>query len=241
MKKARVPSTLLRTKKSVLGSAVCAVLFALSFSASAQQSKKIPRLGLLLNNPAPAEGRQAAFRQGLRDLGWIEGRNIIIEYRFAKGKSDRFPELAAELVRLGVDLIFAIGAPAAEAAKRATSSIPVVVSMGDPVAAGLVASLAHPGGNITGVANFTPVLVGKRLELFKEALPQISRVAILWNPDSPAGMSEVESAANLLGVKVRPVEAKSGDDLEYAFTLIRKEQLGGLFPLRSPLIINQLK
>src|SRR5262245_56730205 len=229
------------TRIGILAFALCVVLLAFSVSESAQPSKKIPRLGLLLNNPAPAEGRQAAFRQGLRDLGWIEGQNIIIEYRFAKGKSDRFHEIAAELVSLGVDLIFAIGAPAAEAAKRATSSIPVVVSMGDPVAAGLVASLAHPGGNITGVANFTPVLVGKRLELFKEALPQLSRVAILWNPDSPAGMSDVETAADLLGIKFLPVEAKGPNDLEYAFMLMRKEQVGGLLPLRSPLIINQLK
>jgi putative tryptophan/tyrosine transport system substrate-binding protein len=212
--------------------------------AAAQQSKKVPRIGLLLNNPTPEQGRQAIFRQALRDLGWIEGENIVIEYRYAGGKSDRFPELAAELVRLKVDIIFAIGAPAAQAAKNATRTIPIVTSTGDPVGTGLVASLASPGGNVTGVANFTPELVGKRLELLKEVRPQISRVAILWSPDMSGAerwMEEAETAAASLSIKRQPVAVRGPNDLEQAFAAMKKERAGGLVPLRSPLIINQLK
>jgi len=212
--------------------------------AEAQPLGKVPRIGLLLNNPTPEQGRQATFRQALRDLGWIEGENIAIEYRYAEGKSDRFPELAAELVRLKVDIILAIGAPAAQAAKSATRTIPIVTSTGDPVGTGLVASLASPGGNVTGVANFTPELVGKRLELLKEVLPQISRVAILWSPDSAGAerwMAEAETAAASLGIKRQAVAVRGPNDLEQAFAAMRKERAGGLIPLRSPLIINQLK
>jgi len=231
-------------RKEVVGSALCAMLLALCLPADAQQPAKIPRLGCLLNNPSPDQGRQATFRQALRDLGWIEGENIVIEYRFAEGRSERFPDLAAELVRLKVDVIFAIGVQASSAAKNATRSIPIVTSTGDPVGTGLVASLASPGGNVTGVANFTPELVGKRLELLKEVLPRISRVAILWSPDSAGAgrwMAEAETAVASMGIKRQAVAVREPNDLEQAFATMRKERAGGLIPLRSPLIINQVR
>jgi putative ABC transport system substrate-binding protein len=152
-------------------------------SAQAQQPTKIPRIGFLAGaSPSASPVRYEAFRQGLRDLGYIEGQNLIIEYRYAEGKLDRLPELAAELVRLKVDAIFVQSTSAVQAAKKATTTVPIVSVSGDPVGLGLVASLARPGGNVTGLANLTSELAGKRLELLKEVVPSVSRVAVLWNP-----------------------------------------------------------
>ena len=173
-------------KTKIFFLAVCAVLFALCFPASAQQPKKIPRIGYLSSfDPATESARSEAIRLALRDLGYIEGQNIAIEYRYAEGKLDRLPELAAELVRLKVDIIVvAGGGRSPRAAKNATKTIPIVM-MGqgiDPVEAGLVESLAQPGGNVTGITLLSRELVGKRLELLKEGVPKIAHVAVLYDP-----------------------------------------------------------
>ena len=173
-------------KKKIIGLALGALLFALSVSADAQQTGKIFRIGLL--DPSTASGSAVlweAFRQELRKLGWIEGKNITIEYRLAEQKFERLPELAAELVRLKVDLIVVRATTAALAAKSATTTIPIVMTnVGDPVGAGLVASLARPGGNITGNSSLSPELNSKRLEVLKDAVPKLSRVGLLLSPGS---------------------------------------------------------
>ena len=187
-------------KAKILVYALPALIFATNHFAEAQQAKKVPRIGwLLFGSPSSANtARNEVFRQGLRDLGYIEGQNLIIEYRYAEGKVDRLPDLAAELVRLKVDAIFAQSTASVQAAKKATTTVPIVSVSGDPVGLGLVASLARPGGNVTGLANFTSELAGKRLELLKEVVPRVSRVAVLWNPDalsSTLRMKETEAAA----------------------------------------------
>jgi putative ABC transport system substrate-binding protein len=229
--------------KRKLGSFVlCAMLFALCQSAQAQQPKKVPRIGYLGSNSVSA--RTEAFRQGLRDLGYIEGQNLIIEYRYAEGKVDRLADLAAELVGLKVDAIFAQSTASVQAAKKATTTVPIVSVSGDPVGLGLVASLARPGGNVTGLTNFTSELAGKRLEFLKEAVSRVSRVAVLWNPDvlsSALRMQETEIAAPSLGIKLQPVAVREVNDFEHAFAALKKERADALFPLRSPLISNQVK
>jgi putative ABC transport system substrate-binding protein len=231
--------------KGVFSSALCAMFLALCVSAEAQPPKKIPRVGFLIaSNPSPASARIEAFRQGLRDLGYIEGQNLIIEYRYAEGKLDRLPELAAELVRLKVDAIFVQSTSAVQAAKKATTTVPIVSVSGDPVGLGLVASLARPGGNVTGLANLTSELAGKRLELLKEVVPSVSRVAVLWNPvasSSALRMRETEAAAPSLGIKLQPVEVREANDFERAFSALKRERADALFPLRSPFISNHVK
>jgi putative ABC transport system substrate-binding protein len=201
------------------------------------RSRAFARIGYLsAGDPVSRGYRIEAFRQGLRELGYIEGKNIIIEYRFARAKLDRLPELARELVRLDVDIIFAGGNPATEAAKKATQMIPIVT-----VGAGLVAGLAQPGGNITGLANLTSELVGKRLELLKEVIPQLSHVAVLWTPGHPAigSWREAEVAAQSLGVQLQPAAVRDRNDLEPAFAAIKRERAQALIMLRSP-IVNDL-
>jgi putative tryptophan/tyrosine transport system substrate-binding protein len=210
--------------------------------AQAQQPTKIARIGYLSpGDPVSRVYRIEAFRQGLKELGYIEGKNIIIEYRFAEARSDRLPELAHDLVRLKVDIIFAQGMPATEAAKSATQMIPIVTSSQDPVSAGFVAGLPRPGGNITGLANLTSELVGKRLELLKEVIPQLSRVAVLWTPSHPASTTwrRTEVAAQSLGVQLQAVEVRERNDLEPAFVAIKRERAEALFMIRSP-IVNDL-
>ena len=220
-----------------------ALLFALCLSAEAQQPKKIARIGYLsAGDPVSRRDRIEALRQGLKELGYVEGKNIIIEYRYAEGRSDRLPELARELVRLNVDIIFAGGAPATEAAKNATATLPIVTSSDDPVGRGLVAGLPRPGGNITGLTNLTIELAGKRLELLKEVIPALSRVAVLCSP-SPAsdrGMREIEIAAQSMGVQLQAAEVKHRDDLEPAFAALKRERADALMTLRNPLIANAL-
>ena len=197
MKKAAVPSIL-----------VVVVLLAVGVIAEAQQPKKVPRIGYLSSAIQLRESaRSEAIRLALRELGYIEGQNIAIEYRYAEGKLDRFPELAAELVRLKVDIIVVAGGDAViRAAKNATKTIPIVMTGGgtDPVEAGLVESLARPGGNVTGLTNLTRELGGKRLELLKEAVPKLARVAVLYDPAIPASVLEVKEvlpvAARALGL-----------------------------------------
>ena len=230
--------------KKVFCLALAALLMALSFPADAQQSKKVYRVGYLSSGPAsPPSGRREAFRQGLRELGYVEGQNLIIEYRFAEGKLNRLPELAAELIRLKLDVIFAYSTPAVQAIRKATTTLAIVTVSGDPVREGFVASLARPGGNITGLANLTPELAGKRLELLKEVVPQVSRVAVLWDPDNPGSglrMRETETAANSLGIKLQSVEVRGSSDFERAFSVMKQERAGALVLVRGRLINDQL-
>jgi len=183
-----------------------------------------------------------AFRQGLRELGWVEGQNIAIEYRFAEGRFDRLPDLAAELVRLKVDIIVAQPTPAAVAAKNATKTIPIVmISVGDPVGLGLIASLARPGGNVTGSSySVGPEIAGKLLELLKETVPKVRRVAILWNPANPAQplfIRELNVAAPSLGVQLQLLEARGPNEFEGAFAAMAKERAGALLVMADGMFL----
>jgi len=203
--------------------------------AEAQPAKvsRIGYLGATTAGSAPAE----AFRQGLRDLGYVEGKNIIIEYRYAEGVNERFANLAAELVSLKVDVILTGGTPATQAAKNATQTVPIVmVNTVDPVGTGLVASLARPGGNITGLTNVSGEFAGKLLELLKEAFPKVSRVAVLWDPANAGNalsLGEIKVAARALQITLQSAEVHGPDDFEPAFSAIKKERAGGLIVLRN--------
>jgi len=206
--------------------------------AKAQQPAKIPRIGYLGSTSASA--RTEAFRQGLRELGYVEGKNIVIEWRPHEGKVDRLPALAAELVRLKVDIIITAGAPAARAAKEATLTIPIVMTqIGDPVGSGFVASLARPGGNITGLSTLAPELSGKRLELLKEIVPKLSRVAVLGtstNPGNSQALKETELAAGAYKVQLQNIDVLSPKDIETAFRDANKGRAGAVLVLASPII-----
>ena len=225
--------------KRKLGSfALCAMLFALCLPAEAQQPKKIPRIGYLsITDAATDSPRAEGIRLALRELGYIEGQNIAIEYRYAEGKNDRLPGLATELVRLKVDIIVvAAGDMTIRAAKNATKTIPIVM-MGqgsDPVRAGHVESLARPGGNVTGLTRLTRELGGKRLELLKEAVPKLSRVAVLYDPASP-GLHEVKeflpADAHALKLTIQPWEIRAVDDFEKVFAALNKQRPDGLYAL----------
>jgi putative ABC transport system substrate-binding protein len=195
--------------------------------AEAQQPKKVWRIGFLGSGSASGyASRVNAMREGLRDLGYVEGKNIVIEYRWAEEKYDRLPNLAAELVGFKVDLIITHGTPGSRAAKQATTMIPVVIAaIGDAVEAGVVASLARPGGNITGSSFFMPELTAKRLELIKEAIPSVSRVAVLLNPDN---LKEMQSTAQSLGLELQRVEVRAPDDFASAFPVMVKKRVGAL-------------
>src|SRR5215813_144928 len=201
---------------------VAVVMLALGVTAEAQQPKKVPRIGYLSATSGPTNaGRFEAFRQGLRELGYVEGKNIFVEWRFAEGKLDRLPALAAELVRLKVDVIVTTGRIPTRAAKEATSTIPIVMTQdSDPVANGFVASLARPGGNITGLSTLAPELSGKRLELLKEIIPKLSRVAVFGTSTTPGNaqiLREVELAAGAFEVKLQYLDVLSPKDIETAF------------------------
>ena len=203
----------------------------------AQQPKKVPRIGYLSTSDAATESTLLeAIRLALRDLGYVEGQNIAIEYRYAEGKRDRFPELAAELVRLKVDIIVVVGGEVPiRAAKNATKTIPIVmVGRGaDPVEAGLVESLARPGGNVTGITNLTVDLGGKRLELLKEAVPKVARIAVLYDPAVPGNVVEVKEvlplAARALGLTLQPWEIRTADDFDRVFAALNKQRPDGLY------------
>ncbi len=195
--------------------------------AEAQQPTKVPRIGhLIATSPSASPGRIEAFRQGLRELGYVEGKNIIIEWRYAEGKLDRLPALAAELVRLNVDVIVTAGPPDTRAAKQATGTIPTVMTQdADPVGSGFVASLARPGGNITGLSTLAPELSGKRLELLKEIVPKLSRVAVFGTSTQPGNaqsLKEVELVAKAFGVKLQYLDVLSPKDIEPAFRAATK-------------------
>jgi putative ABC transport system substrate-binding protein len=200
------------------------MLLALPIPAWAAQQMKIPRIGYLGGFSSSA--RSEAFRQGLRELGYVEGKNIIIEWRHHEGNIDRLPALAAELVRLKVDIIITAGPPAARAAKEATTTIPIVMTqIGDPVASGFVASLAQPGGNITGLSTLAPELSGKRLEILKETVPKATRVAVFGtstDPDHAQNLREVELAAKVLKVQLQYLDVLDPKDIENAFRAATK-------------------
>lgn len=210
---------------------------------SKAQPTKVPRIGWLSESYVRSEQspRHEAFLEGLRELGYTEGQNIIIEYRSAGGKDGRLPGLANELVRLKVDVIVALEPPVVRAVKNATRTIPIVMrSTDDPVAIGLVASLARPGGNITGVASVSAELTGKRLELLKEIVPRLARVAVLWNPDYPSSSrisKEAEAAARDLNVQLQSLEVRDPNDFAPAFEAATREHAGALIALRNPLIV----
>jgi putative ABC transport system substrate-binding protein len=216
---------------------VAAAAIAAPLDTQAQQAGKIYRIGFLsYASYAAAPAFVEAFRQGLRELGWVEGQNVIIDYRFAEGRLDRLPELAAELVGLKVDIILAPQGPAAVAAKNATAIIPIVMaSVTDPVGLGLTASLAHPSRNITGLTYGVGVDThSKQLELLRETVPQISRVAVLSNPANPAhalAMTNVQVAAQALRVELQLLEARGPDEFDGAFANISKERVGALVVL----------
>ena len=227
--------------KKVFCVALCTVLLALNFGADAQQTAKIPRIGYLaVNSPSVERQLVEAFQQGLRGLGWVDGQSITIEYRFAEGKLDQLPVLAAELVAFKVDVIVAAGGtPTALATKNATATIPVVfISISDPVGTGLVASLARPGGNVTGLSNIQVELSGKRLELLKELVPKISLVASLWNPANPANKlshKETEVAARALRLQLQSLEVRGPEDFEAAFSQMTRARAGALFIQADPI------
>ena len=232
-------------KKTIIFLLVAAlILVSFQFGEAQQASGKIPRIGYLAAGLGAAT-RSETFKQGLRDLGYVEGKNIIIEYRNAEGKIERYPDLVADLVGLKVDVIFTSSTPGALAAKNATKTIPIVfTNVGDPVANGLVASLARPGGNITGLSTLAPELSGKGLELLKETIPKLSRVAVVWNPDNPGKTSsfkETEVAAQALRLQLQSLEVRGPNDVEPAFQAAKKERAGALIVLRDVVVSSQIK
>jgi putative ABC transport system substrate-binding protein len=225
------------------------MLLALPFPARAQQPKKVPRIGYLSSqDPASESTRSEAIRLALRELGYIDGQNIAFEYRYTEGKQDRAPELVAELVRLKVDIIVVAGGDTwIRAAKNATKTIPIVmVGLGiDPVEAGLVESLARPGGNVTGITNLSGDLGGKRLELLKEAVPKVARVAVLYDPGIPSNVLEVKEvlpvAARALRLTIQPWEVRAADGFEKVFAALNTKRPDGLYVSGGPLMSANLK
>jgi len=223
-----------------------AVLLAAPLAPEAQQAAKVARIGFLATNLAANSHLPDAFRQGLRDLGYVEGRNVLIEYRDAEGKLDRLPALAAELVALKVDVIVAPNTPAALAAQQATRTLPIVfIGVGEPVRSGLVTTLARPGGNVTGLSVISPELVGKWLELLKQAVPGVSRVAALRQPGAMDDRTEkdmlegADVAARKLGVRLQVVEARGPADFQRAFSDMARARAGALTVRPAPMFMSE--
>ncbi len=227
-------------KRNIVFWLLAAVLLITVPPAAPQQLTKVPRVGYLTADSRFGRGdvRGEAFRQGLRELGYVEGKNIVIEWRSAEGKLDRLPVLAAELVRLKVDVIVTGGPTATRPAKEATSTIPIVMALdNDPVGNGFVASLARPGGNITGLSNLAPEISGKQLELLKEIVPKLSRVAVLGistNPGNAQSLRETELAAGALGVKLQYLDIRDPKDIETAFRAASKGRADAILVLNEP-------
>ena len=216
--------------------------------AEAQQPTKILRIGFLAAaTPATAAHLLEAFKQGLHEHGYVEGKNTVLELRFGEGKAEQFPILAAELVRLKVDVIVALTNPVIDAVRQATQTIPIIMpAASDPVGAGFVASLARPGGNITGLTGYSPELNGKRLEILKEAFPKLSRVALLLSPNFPGStldLKETQSAARSLGLRIQPLEVRDDFDIDRSFKAMIKERADALtmFPGHPVLFVNRKK
>ncbi len=223
-----------------------AILLVLSHRAEAQQPQKVPRIGFLSGvSPSINSARVEAFRQGLRELGYVEGRNIVIEYRYAEGRLERLPALADELVRLNVEVIVTAAPPPTRAAKQATVTIPIVMTFDDdPVGSGFIASLARPGGNITGLSAQAPETIGKQLELLKEIVPNLARVGVLGDvtrPGIPQVLREVNVTADALRVQVQYLEVRAAKDIQTAFRAASKQQADALVVLGSPVLNSQQK
>jgi putative tryptophan/tyrosine transport system substrate-binding protein len=211
--------------------------------AEPQSPIKIPRIGVV-GERSPADPFLAAFRDGLRELGYVEGKNVLVEYRFLHGTLSQAPTLVAELVRLEVDVLVVGGTVVAQAAKAATKRVPIIFVMaGDPVGSGIVASLARPGGNATGMSNLMADLGGKQLETLKAAVPHVSRVAVLYNPLNPAAavaLSEVRESARAMAVDLKVVPVKQSDDVPGAFSALTTWRAGGVLALSDPVLGNQI-
>jgi putative tryptophan/tyrosine transport system substrate-binding protein len=249
--KKKVTVLTLRARLFALGpmrSALClfgAVLFVLSIPAHAQQPMKVPRIGFLHSSSRSSESaRVEAFRQGLRELGYVEGKNIIIDYRYAEGQLDPLPAFVADLVDLKIDVLVTLGTPPTVAAKSATKTIPIVMIAGDAVGVGLVDSLARPRGNITGISDLTHHLSGKRLELLKETVPKLSRVAVLWNPDGPGstlGWKESQLASRELGLQLHSMAVRTLYAFEGAFEEATRTGNGAVIQTGNPLFYANQK
>ena len=220
--------------------ALALIILASSLGASAQQ--KVYRIGFL-GGASAGDVPLPSLREGLRELGYVQGKNVAFEYRFAEDKNERLPGLAAELVRSKVDVILPHGSPATRAAKQATNTIPIVmVGAGDPVGTGFVVSLARSGGNVTGLSTISAGLAAKRLELLKGAVPKLSRVAVLWNPANPSGrpqLKETEAAARSLDIETQLVEVRDPKGLESAFSAMLKARAGAFTVIADPLFLSQ--
>ena len=226
-----------------LGMIVAIGILAAAPRADAQAPAKVPRIGFLGNTTPGLEANLVGpFREGLRELGYVEGRNIVIEYRWAEGKYERFPSLIAELIALKVDVIVTAGTPATLAVKKATTSVPLVmIAVGDPVGTGIVASLARPGGNITGLTSISPELEGKRLELLREVVPNLSHIAVLWNAASPLQVvaeKETRAAAQVLRMRVLSLGVRTQAEIEDALARIVRERPGALLVLADRLFLQ---
>jgi ABC-type uncharacterized transport system substrate-binding protein len=225
---------------------LCVMLFALCSVAEAQPPAKVRRIGVLTpRSPSDSALWHQAFQQSLHDRGWVEGKNIAIEYRYAQGKRDRLPDLAADLLRLKVEVVVVVSVYAARAVQQANQAVPIVMaSAADPVQLGLVASLARPGGNITGLSEITPEMAGKRLELLKEMVPKLFRVAVLWDPGNDASAlswKEIQSPASQLGLDLHSLEARSPKDFDKAFKDAIRTRAGALAVMPAQLFGANLK
>jgi putative ABC transport system substrate-binding protein len=248
MERVRIDSLRVRLKSALrnLKSAILigALLFALCAAAEAQQPKKVPRIAWLTSSPLSGNAnRIEAFRQGLRELGYVEGENVVIEYRSGEGNRDRVRALAVELVRLKVDIIVTAGASTTRSAKAATATVPIVMAQDiDPVGSGFVASLARPGGNITGLSVLGPELSGKRLELLKEIVPKLSRVAVLGTSTVPGHsqmMGEIERAAKAISVELQYLDVLDSKSIETALRAANKGRAEVILTLQSPVLFSQ--
>jgi putative tryptophan/tyrosine transport system substrate-binding protein len=231
--------------RRTIGLLVTLAILVAPLAAEAQQAKTVHRIGVLWLSSGPAAGAFVeTFSQGLRDLGYVEGQNLAFEHRYGQWSDKRLLDLAAELVRLHVDVILALGTPPAQAAQRATTKIPIVFwAVADPVEAGLVASLAQPGGNLTGLTILAPEQSGKRLELLTEAVPGVSRVAVLWNPVDRYAALEVrvmEAAARAVGIQLQFLEVRDPGEFERAFEVATRDGAGALSILATPFIVQNL-
>ena len=227
----------------ILVYALLALILATIHLVEAQQPPKVTRLGFLIaTSPSTEKSRLEAFLQGMRDLGYVEGKNLVIEWRYAEGKFDRLPDLAAELVRLKVEVIVTTGPTSTGAAKEATVTIPIVMGLDiDPVGSGFVTSLARPGGNITGLSNLAPEISGKRLELLKEIIPKLSRAAVLGTSTQPGTaqqLRETELAAGALGVKLQYLNLEDASDIETVFRAASKGRAQAVLVLGGPVLIS---
>jgi putative ABC transport system substrate-binding protein len=230
--------------KKILVSILAVVILAFVHVTEAQQTKKVPRIGFLSGASSSAlAARTEAFRQGLRELGYVERKNIVIEWRYAEGKLDRVPALVAELVRFKVDVIISAGPAPTRSAKQATVTIPIVMAFDDdPVGSGFAASLARPGGNITGLSALSPEISGKQLELLREIVPKLSRVAVLGNvtlPGHPQALREINVTADELRVRIQYLEVRDPTDIETAFRTTSKEHDDAVLVLSTPVLLSQ--